>query len=264
MNHQTISTQWPFATATEVQGSSVIPSVVLVVNTTTSQKGTGWLVSANHIVTNEHVIRGFATANAVFVVFPDGTKHLVDSIQQDRYTDIAALEFMSPFPQTGLSIQTQDLEVGAQIFTWGHPLGYSGPAPILSVGYLAGRNLWNPQGISAPQQRLILNAAFNPGNSGGPILQWNEKHVCGMAVTKHAPITPFLVQAIQALAQNESGVTFNATDGNGNSRTFVESQIVAEILHYFRSMTQVVIGEAIMPSEITSFLDAHGIPWTPA
>lgn len=59
MNTQQISTQWPFDTINEVQGNSVIPSVVLVFNQSTSQKGTGWLVSQNYIVTNEHVIRGF-------------------------------------------------------------------------------------------------------------------------------------------------------------------------------------------------------------
>lgn len=40
MNQQ-ISTQWPFATISQVQGNAVIPSVVLVVNQSTSQKGTG-------------------------------------------------------------------------------------------------------------------------------------------------------------------------------------------------------------------------------
>jgi hypothetical protein len=40
--------------------------------------------------------------------------------------------------------------------------------------------------------------------------------------------------------------------------------MVAEILTYFRDMTQVVIGEAIMPKDITNFLDQHGIPWAQA
>ena len=50
--NQNISTQWPFSTTAQVQGNSVIPSVVLVVNLATSQKGTGWLVSEKYIVTN--------------------------------------------------------------------------------------------------------------------------------------------------------------------------------------------------------------------
>lgn len=263
MNQQ-ISTQWPFATTTQVQGNSVIPSVVLVVNLSTSQKGTGWQVSEKHIVTNEHVIKNYQSPNKIVVVFPDGSQFTPTNVCQDHLTDIAALEFQVTFSAQPLKINTQTLDVGKQIYAWGHPLGYSGPAPILSVGYLAGRNVWQPQGMSTPQYRLILNAALNPGNSGGPIFSWGETSVCGVAVTKHAPISQYLQSAIQALANNKSGVTFTATDGQGNQRTFVESQIVAEILVYFQSMTQVVIGEAIMPIDITNFLDSNGIPWTKA
>ncbi len=263
MNQQ-ISTQWPFSTTTQVQGNSVIPSVVLVANLSTSQKGTGWLVSKKHIVTNEHVIKDYQTPNKIVVVFPDGSQFTPTNIYQDQLTDIAALEFQNNFSSKPLKINTQTLEVGNQIYAWGHPLGYSGPAPILSVGYLAGRNLWQPQGISAPQFRLILNAALNPGNSGGPIFSWGETSVCGVAVTKHAPISQYLQSAIQALANNNSGITFSTTDGQGNQRTFVESQIVADVLMYFQSMTQVVIGEAIMPIDITNFLDSHNINWSKA
>lgn len=45
---------------------------------------------------------------------------------------------------------------------------------------------------------------------------------------------------------------------------FVESQVVAEILQYFRNMTQVVIGEAIAAEDVIAFLDRHGVPWQPA
>lgn len=264
MNNQDISTQWPFGTTAQVQGASVVPSVVLVINRTTSQKGTGWLVSSHYIVTNEHVIRGHSNPANVTVVFPDGSQFVPNSIVDDNMTDIAALQFQNEFPNPTLAICTRTLDIGIQIFAWGHPLGYSGPAPILSVGYLAGRNLWNPQGLQNPKQRLVLNAALNPGNSGGPIFPWGETAVCGVAVTKHAPISQFLLSAIQALSNNRSGVTFTSRDSQGNTRTFVESQIVAEVLEYFRSMTQVVIGEAIMPCDVTSFLDTHDIPWSQA
>lgn len=263
MNQQT-STQWPFTTTAQVQGNSVIPSVVLIINQSTSQKGTGWLVSEKHIVTNDHVINNFQTPSKIVVVFPDGSQFTPINIHQDHLTDIAALEFQNPFNAQHLKIKTQTLEVGNQIYAWGHPLGYSGPAPILSVGYLAGRNVWQPQGMQVPQYRLILNAALNPGNSGGPIIPWGETCVCGIAVTKHAPISQYLQSAIQALANNKSGITFTTTDGQGNQHTFVESQIVAEVLVYFQSMTQVVIGEAIMPIDITNFLDTHSVSWTRA
>lgn len=259
-----ISTQWPFDTITDVQGKTVVPSVVLVVVRSTLKKGTGWLVSPNDIVTNEHVVQGAQSPEDVSVTFPDSNTYSPNSIVRDPLTDIAALTFDLPFSANPLSINTNCIDVGSRIFTWGHPLGYSGPAPILSVGYLAGYNTWQLQELESPQQRLVLNAALNPGNSGGPIFLWGEESVCGVGVTKHAPISHFLQSAIQALANNRSGVCFSATDGQGISQQFVESQLVANVLSYFRDMTQVVIGEAIMPVDLINFLNNHNISWTEA
>lgn len=264
MSNIPIFTQWPFGTISAVQGTAVVSSVVLVVVTSTSRKGTGWLVSPNHIVTNEHVIRGAQNPADIVVIFPNSNTRTPSSFVQDNLTDIAALTFDAPFSTSPLSINMNNVDVGSQIFTWGHPLGYSGPAPILSVGYLAGYNSWQPQGMTTPQQRLVLNAALNPGNSGGPVFLWGQESVCGVAVTKHAPITHFLQSAISALANNRSGIVFTATDGQGNQRQFVESQLVADVLNYFQDMTQVVIGEAIMPVDLTDFLNNHDIPWTQA
>lgn len=91
---------------------------------------------------------------------------------------------------------------------------------------------------------------------------WQEASVRAVAVSKHAPITAFLPNAINALANNDSGIVFEVTDSQGNKITFVESQLVADILKYFRSMTQVVIGEAIPISDVAAFLTATGISWT--
>ncbi|WVH09260.1 MAG: hypothetical protein EoVTN8_609 [Fluviibacter phosphoraccumulans EoVTN8] len=45
----------------------VILSVAMVVSKNTGQKGTGWLVSDRHLVTNEHVIRG--AANDMLILY---------------------------------------------------------------------------------------------------------------------------------------------------------------------------------------------------
>ena len=95
-------------------------------------------------------------------------------------------------------------------------------------------------------------------------MAWAESTVRGVAVSKHAPISRSLQSAIDALANNTSGIVFTATDGQGNTKTFVESQLVADILKYFRSMTQVVIGEAITAHDVAAFLSANKLSWTPA
>lgn len=260
-NDLPVATQWLLNSNNQIPTQPVL-SVVLVA-TSKGQKGTGWLVSENHVVTNEHVIRGCRGAE-VQVQFSDGVVASVIGVVDNALTDVALLRLKEPVGYKPLKIIRAVPDVGLKICAWGHPLGYSGPAPILSVGYVAGFNSHQPQGLSVPQQRIVLNAAINPGNSGGPILIWGGESVCGMAVTKHAPITAFIQSAIDALKSNGSGVVFSAQNGQGATIQFVESQLVADVLQYFRNMTQVVIGEAIASVDIIAVLDSAGIPWQEA
>lgn len=254
-----IATQWTL-NATAALPSQVVLSVVLVVTTSTGQKGTGWLVSERHVVTNEHVVRG-GSSSSIQVQFSDAAMMSAQSFVVDALTDIAVITLDRAASYTPLGIDTAIPDIGTRVCAWGHPLGYNGPQPILSVGYVAGFNAHQPQGLAQPQRRLVLNAALNPGNSGGPIVAWGEQSVRGIAVTKHAPISHYLQSAIDALKNNSSGIVFTATDGQGNTHQFVESQVVADVLQYFRDMTQVVIGEAIAAENVVVFLDKNGIPW---
>ncbi len=261
-NNLPISTLWTL-NATAALPGQVIMSVVLVITISTGQKGTGWLASNLHIVTNEHVVRG-GEANTIVVQFSDGNIVKVQCLEVDPLTDIAVLTLQNAVSYAPLRIDVAVPDIGSRVCAWGHPLGYNGPQPILSVGYFAGFNAHQPTGMAAPQRRLVLNAALNPGNSGGPIFNWGENSVRGVAVTKHAPITPYLQSAINALKNNRSGITFTATDDHGNIHRFAESQIVAEVLQYFRGMTQVVLGEAIAATDVAAFLTHHSVPWLPA
>jgi S1-C subfamily serine protease len=168
------------------------------------------------------------------------------------------LTLPSATPHAPLPIDVSPLAIGTEVAVWGHPLGYNGPAPLLTAGYLAG---FNDHGTGF--RRLVINAAINPGNSGGPIVAMGMGSVRGVAVSKHAPIHQSLLSAIEALRANTSGIVFHATDAAGKSVAFVESQLVAELLMHFRDMTQVVIGEAIEAADVVRFLDDLAVPWTP-
>lgn len=263
MTNLPIATQWIHGSA-PCYAQRPMEAVAIVVHQSAGSKGTGWLVADRLLVTNEHVIRN-GSPGGILIRFPDGTTPSVSKIAAlDASADLAAIELQIPATATPLKIETVPLGLGAQIYTLGFPLAYNGPAPLFTVGYIAGFEARMIQVGMAPQQRLVLNAALNPGNSGGPVIGWQESSVRGVAVSKHAPIAPFLQSAIDALSNNQSGVVFNATDSQGQTHSFVESQLVADVLKYFRSMTQVVIDEAIPASEVISFLAGNRLPWTPA
>jgi S1-C subfamily serine protease len=251
-----ITTQWLLDAAGET-GRASVKSVYLIVCQKTLQKGTGFLLKSGQVITNEHVISG-CQATDIFAVSSFGEKVLFSKLSTDTVRDFAVL-----FPQKkldgGLALDSsgKDLPVGTVVSTWGFPLGYNGPAPLLSIGYLSGYRAEIKDKISV--KHLIVNCAFNSGNSGGPLFQATENKVIGVVVSKHMPISQFQLSALKALANNKSGVVFTATDDKGNQIQFVESQLVADLLEHFKSLTQVMIGEAISVTELRTFLNEQGI-----
>jgi hypothetical protein len=177
--------------------------------------------------------------------------------------DLAAIRLHSA-PADGLRIQVSKPQVGERVHTWGYPLAWNGPSPLLSVGYLAGFTPSQATLGSPIVKHYVINGAFNPGNSGGPLIASVEDAVIGVVVSKHAPITQWHLSALEALKNQKSGFQYTATDGGGNTFTFSEGQLVGDLLQYFRDMTQVVIGEAIAADELVSFLDTSKLPWTQA
>jgi hypothetical protein len=252
-----VATEW-LLDAVGDAGRAAIDSVFMIINPRANKKGTGFLLETGYLVTNEHVVRG-CTAQELQIISSKSTRHVAGNLLVDEDRDLAVMRLDLA---GGLAMADVVPDVGVKVSTWGYPLGYNGPAPLLAVGHLAGFEASTPEGLSKPAvRRLVVNAAFNGGNSGGPLFVAGDGSVIGVVVSKHAPIPPFLASAIQALASNRSGVVFTATDEAGGTRQFVESQVVAEVLQYFRDMTQVVIGEAIAASELIDFLSENRIPW---
>lgn len=254
-----ISTQWLHSSVNSVQ-TTALNSAVLVLCTGTSSKGTGWVLGPDgNVVTANHVVAG-NDIGALRIVTNGGVSIKVTAVEFDEALDLAILTPETPAGEP-LSIDTGPIQIGNRVHTWGYPLGYSDPVPLLTVGYLAGfRDSWHSV-EKRPIKHVVVNGAFNPGNSGGPLLQEESNGVIGVVITKHAPISQFHLSAIEALRSQKSGFMYNGTDATGKKIQFSEGQIVGGLLLYFRSMTQVVIGEAISAEELVAFLDAKGIAW---
>lgn len=250
MNNVPISTKWTIDAAGEV-GRSSVNSVYMIICPSTGSKGSGFLIEDGLIVTNEHVIRR-CNESQVFAVSAYGEEIRISRIWVDVGRDLAILRPTRHLDGGLLIADTSDLQVGESVTTWGYPLGYNGPSPLLSVGYLAGFTSYK---IGDSQKKhLVVNGAFNSGNSGGALFRASDNKVIGIVVNKHAPISHYHQTAIDALAKNNSGVVFTATNDQGVKTSFVESQIVAELLVHMRSLTQVMIGEAIAVEELASML----------
>ena len=136
--------------------------------------GTGVIINDNaDIVTSLHVVED---AENIWVTFADGTKSEAFILDQTPEMDLAVLRaYNSP----GLFIPATlgnpgSMRVGDDVFVVGNPFGlYSS----MSAGVISGfGRTFQPEGTDLTLEGLIqFDAAANPGNSGGPLLDRNGR-----------------------------------------------------------------------------------------
>jgi S1-C subfamily serine protease len=136
--------------------------------------GSGLIIAPDgYVVTNSHVVENAASID---VSLADGSSLRADVIGQDKATDLALLRILSgnnlPIAHLG---DSDRLQVGQIAIAIGNPYGFQNTVTAGVISAL-GRSLRSRNG------RLIENvvqtdAALNPGNSGGPLVDSNGRVV---------------------------------------------------------------------------------------
>lgn len=165
----------------KVYGSTVV--VIASSNGKTISTGTGFIYKTKdnkaYVMTNNHVIDG---ADSVVVEFNDKSEKIEASIVGgDTYADIAVLTIKND-NYTAVELgEVDELKLGDTIFTVGSPMGvdYKG---TVTKGILSGKERMvavNLTGSASDYYMKVLqiDAAVNPGNSGGPLCDVSGKVV---------------------------------------------------------------------------------------
>ncbi|MFW6066730.1 MAG: S1C family serine protease [Myxococcota bacterium] len=122
--------------------------------------GSGFVVGPERwIVTNAHVAR----ANWVAVRFSGDETRRGRMVARSRDRDLAVIEVRGDVPVPPLVLgDSDDVEVGQTVLAFGSPFGLEG---TLTQGIVSAR-----RDMGAIQGVIQTDAAVNPGNSGGPLV----------------------------------------------------------------------------------------------
>lgn len=128
----------------------------------TSGAGSGVIISdSGHILTNYHVVEG---AESITVTLPDGREEKVVWIMGDEVTDIAVIKIDARTENAAVIGGSASLVAGQQVMVVGNPLGDLGGSVSGGIISAVDRHVT----IEGKEMNLIqLDAAVNPGNSGG-------------------------------------------------------------------------------------------------
>jgi len=135
--------------------------------------GSGFVVSSELIITARHVVD---RKGDYAVIFADGSKRNVQAIRISEETDCAVL-LVHKAGLRPLKLTTK-IEVGQPIFVIGSPL-YPKFFNYVTRGIVSKLNVQEYWLSNNPV--IMIDAAVNPGNSGGPVFDMQGR-VIGIAI----------------------------------------------------------------------------------
>ena len=142
-----------------------------------SGTGSGFAINSNIIVTNEHVVNGnralFATKEGLDTQYIE-----LDIVYEDVALDLAILK--SKTTLKSCTIDKKIYDIGDEVIAYGYPQpDYQGVSLKATKGIISSR-----MGINDDAKTYQIDAAVQPGNSGGPLAKGDK--VIGIVVSRLA------------------------------------------------------------------------------
>jgi len=159
-------------------------------------QGSGVIVDADgYVVTNNHVVQG---ASRIDVVLSDGRSFPGRVLGQDPLTDLALIKIDARQLIAAEWGDSDRLQEGGLVWAVGSPFGLE---RSITTGILSAKNRSGQAG-NPYQEFLQTDAAVNPGNSGGPLVDVNGRLV-GIITAIVGPVNQGISFAIPSLVARD-------------------------------------------------------------
>ena len=128
-------------------------------------QGSGFITRSDGLIfTNEHVVEG---ADQVSVTLPDGRSFRGKVLGGDPLTDVAVVKVVADKLPVAPLGNSNDLKPGEWAIAIGNPLGLNN---TVTAGIISAVDRTDALGSGRRVPYIQTDAAVNPGNSGGPLI----------------------------------------------------------------------------------------------
>lgn len=178
-----------------------------------SQTGSAWLTDPTTLVTNAHVTTA-GVGETVAVTSATGATFDGEVLMKDTAVDIALVEVPEQDTKPLALVGVGDQAAGDEAILAGYPLGLD--LTITTGVTSAVDTVTNLRESPAQHSLLQIDAAVNPGSSGGPVLD-SSGRVMGMATSRPDSVSDRPVQGIAfAIPSNDINVAISQYNKHGD------------------------------------------------
>ena len=165
--------------------------------------GTGFVISkSGHVISNNHVV---GVCKKVMTVV-DGKEVFLDILATDKVNDLGLVKGKVK-TNTTLSIKSDGAELGEDIVAFGYPLTQQLSDSVkVTKGIVSALS-----GMDNNYSQIQIDAAIQPGNSGGPALNMNGQ-VVGVASSGLSKL--YMAKKAQYIPENVNFVVASPTLSN--------------------------------------------------
>lgn len=198
--------------------------------------GSGFILSEDgYILTNYHVVEYAYEDNLpVNVVLYDGSSYEARIVGREEVNDLAVLKIEASGLQPAVLGNSDELQVGDEIYVVGNPLGELEFS--MSTGHVSALNRSITTEGAEDIPMFQLDAAVNHGNSGGPVYN-NRGEVVGIVTAKNSGSDVeglgFAIPSSDAMRIAEDLVTKGYVTGKAYLGIWTDERYNAMVAQYY-------------------------------